>query len=65
MKITTTITKEERAKTYNLVYVDPCEEIVCNGVDCASCPLQAVADKVRKAQDGFISVLNSLTIAEE
>lgn len=65
MKITTTITKEERAKTYNLVYVDPCKEINCTGINCESCPLQAVAENVRKAQDGFISVLNSLTIAEE
>lgn len=65
MKITTTITKEERAKTYNLVYVDPCKEINCEEVDCENCPLQAVAENVRKAQDGFISVLNSITVVEE
>ena len=65
MKITTTITKEELAKTYNLVYVDPCKEINCEGVDCESCPLQTVAENVRKAQDSFVSVLNSITIAEE
>ena len=65
MKITTTITKEERAKTYKLVYVAPCKEINCEGIDCENCPLQAVAEAMRKAQDSFISVLNSLTIAEE
>lgn len=65
MKITIAITKEERTKTYNLVYVDPCKEINCTGIDCENCPLQTVSEKVRKAQDGFISVLNSITIAEE
>lgn len=65
MKITTTITKEERTKTYNLVYNDPCGEINCAGVDCETCPLQTVAENVRKAQESFISVLNSIAVAEE
>lgn len=65
MKITVTITKEERAKTYNLVYNDPCGEINCAEVDCENCPLQAVAESVRRAQDDFISVLNSIAIVEE
>lgn len=65
MKITTTITKEERAKTYNLVYVDPCKEIDCTGIDCENCPLQATAEVLRKAQESFVSVLSSIPIAEE
>lgn len=65
MKITTTITKEERAKTYNLVYVDPCKEIHCEEIDCENCPLQAVAENLRKAQDGFLSVFASLVVTEE
>jgi hypothetical protein len=65
MKVTTTITKGERVKTYNLVYVDPCKEINCTGIDCDNCPLQTAAENVRKAQEEFISVLNSFVIAEE
>lgn len=65
MKITATITKEERAKTYNLIYVDPCEEIDCAGISCENCPLQSTAEVLRKAQESFVSVLNSITVAEE
>ena len=65
MKITITITKEEQAKTYNLIYVDPCKEINCGGIDCEACPLQAVAENLRKAQEGFISALSSIAIVEE
>lgn len=65
MKITTTITKEEKTKTYHLVYIDPCKEINCNGIDCDDCPLQSVAESMRKAQEGFICVLNSFPVVEE
>ena len=65
MKITTTITNKERADTYNLVYVDPCANINCNGVNCEQCPLQAAAERLRGAQNAFVSVLNSITVVEE
>lgn len=65
MKITTTITKEERAKTYNLVYIDPCKEIDCTGIRCENCPLQSTVEVLHRAQESFVSVLDSLTIAEE
>ena len=65
MKIAITITKEERAKTYNAVYIDPCRDIECTGIDCENCPLQNVAEEMRKAQESFINVLNSFVVVEE
>ena len=65
MKITVTITKEEREKTSNLVYVEPCKEINCSGINCENCPLQPVAENLRIAEDAFLSVLNSIAVAEE
>lgn len=65
MKIAITITKEERVKTYNAVYIDPCRDIECAGIDCDNCPLQNVSEAVRKAQDAFIKVLNSITVVGE
>ena len=62
MKIATTITKEERAKTYNAVYIDPCRDIECTGIDCDDCPLQKAAEELRKAQETFINILNSFVV---
>lgn len=60
MKIT--ITKKEYEKTKNLVYVDPCAEIECGGIDCSHCPLQATAHELREAQDEFFKVLDAIEI---
>ena len=65
MKIAITITKEERTKTYNAVYIDPCRDIECVGIDCDECPLQSAAEDVRKAQETFINILNSFKVVEE
>ena len=65
MKITTTITKEERAKTYNAVFIDPCKHIKCTEIDCAECPLQGSAEELRKAQETFVNILNSFVVVEE
>ena len=65
MKIAVTITKEERAKTYNAVFIDPCRDIECREIDCESCPLQKAAEEMRKAQETFINILNSFVEVEE
>ena len=64
MKIAITITKEERVKTYNAVYTDPCKDIECVGIDCEDCPLNNAATEVRKAQEAFVNILNSFTVVE-
>lgn len=64
MKINITITEAERLNTINTVYVDPCADIDCAGIDCDHCPLQVAAEECRKAQDKFISVLKSFSIEE-
>ena len=56
------ITKEEYENTKSLVYVDPCTEIRCGGIDCSHCPLQATAHALREAQDEFFKVLNNMEI---
>lgn len=65
MKITTTITKEERARTYNAVLNDPCKDIDCAEIDCETCPLHSAAIKMRKAQERFIDILDSMVVIEE
>lgn len=64
MKITTTITKEERDNTVNAIWVDPCEHIKCGSIDCENCPLQRLAEKLRTAQEDFLKVFETLTIKE-
>lgn len=60
MKIT--ITKEEYKNTKEMVYIDPCAEIECGGIDCNHCPLQATATALREAQDNFMKVLDSMEV---
>ena len=65
MKISTTITTKEKVETRNLVWVDPCKHIECSGIDCEICPLQKAAEEVRKAQETFITTLESFSIVDE
>ena len=65
MKITTTITKTERAKTYNAVYIDPCKEINCAEINCEDCPLQGASEDLRRAQEAFVNILNSFAVVGE
>lgn len=60
MKIT--ITKKEYENTKSSVYVGPCAEIKCEAIDCNHCPLQETATALRKAQDEFFKVLDSMEI---
>lgn len=60
MKIT--ITELERKSTIDLVFVDPCADIECSGIDCNCCPLREVAHKLRQAQEQFCKVVNAMEI---
>ncbi len=60
MKISVTLTKEEKNSTENLVLRDPCTNIECGNIDCDCCPLHEVAVALRKAQENFSKVLQSI-----
>ena len=60
MKISVTLTKEEKNKTQELIFVDPCTHINCGIIDCDNCPLHEVAVALRKAQESFSKVLQSI-----
>lgn len=62
MKITTTITLEEKAKTMNIVNVDPCTHILCGIIDCDNCPLREPAEALRKAQNAFLRTLDEIDV---
>ena len=62
MKITATITEEERVKTLEEIMFDPCTHIKCSGVDCDACPLQGVSEALRIAQENYARVINNITI---
>ena len=65
MKITTIITTEERDKTFQGIMFDPCTHIQCDEIDCDTCPLQAVGEALRRAQEDYVEVLNNITIEGE
>lgn len=65
MKFTITITKEEKDNTTKAIWVDPCKHIRCGSIDCAKCPFQAQAEKLRTAQDEFLKTLEGLAVEEE
>ena len=65
MKITTTITLEEIAKTVNIVNVDPCTHILCSAINCESCPLREPAEVLRRAQDAFLRTLDEIDVEVE
>ena len=65
MKITTIITTEERDKTFQGIMFDPCTYIQCGEIDCDACPLHAVAEALRRAQEDYAKVLNKITIEGE
>jgi hypothetical protein len=60
MKISITITKEEKNRAENSIIVDPCMHIECCEIDCNNCPLREVAEELRKAQENFNKVLQSI-----
>lgn len=60
MKISTTITKEEKNNTDNSILKDPCAYIECGDIDCDVCPLHEAAVALRKAQENFCKVLYSI-----
>ena len=64
MKINITISEAELDNTIRAIYVDPCADIECAGINCDNCPLQVAAEECRKAQDKFISILKSFSIEE-
>lgn len=65
MKIQTTITKEERDNTKNIIMVDPCTHILCREIDCHECPLRESAEELRKAQEKFMRVLNEIEVEKD
>lgn len=65
MKIIATITLEEKAKTVNIVNVDPCTHILCGIIDCEACPLREPAEALRKAQNAFIRTLDEIDVEVE
>ena len=65
MKITITITKEEKDKTIEGIMFDPCTHIQCSGVHCVNCPLQSVGEALRKAQENYARAINQITIEGE
>lgn len=60
MKILITMTKEEKNKAESSIMVDPCMHFECRGIDCEFCPLREAAEELRKAQDNFNKVLQSI-----
>ena len=60
MKITTTLTKEEKNRTEALIINDPCTHIECGDIACDVCPLHEYAVALRKAQDNFNNILQSI-----
>lgn len=61
MKITTTITEEERIKTLENIMFDPCTHIKCSEIVCDACPLQGVSEALRRAQENYARVINNIT----
>lgn len=60
MKVSVTISKEEKNETENVILKDPCAHIECGEIDCNSCPLREAAEELRKAQDNFNKILQSI-----
>lgn len=65
MKITTTITAEEKNKTLEIVMFDPCTHILCGEIDCDECPLQAVGEALRRAQEDYARVIEKIVVEGE
>jgi hypothetical protein len=61
MKLSVTISKEEKNETENVILKDPCAHIECGEIDCEACPLHKTAVALRKAQDDFMNTLHSIT----
>ena len=60
MKMIVTMTKEEKSNTEKIILVDPCTHINCGIIDCDSCPLHEAAVALRKAQESFSKILQSI-----
>ena len=60
MELSVTLTKEEKNSTKDLVLKDPCAHIECGEIDCEACPLHKTAVALRKAQENFSKVLQSI-----
>lgn len=60
MKVSVTITKEEKNRAESAIMIDPCMHIECCEIDCNSCPLREAAEELRKAQDNFNKILQSI-----
>ena len=65
MKIQITLTKAEKDETLDLVNFDPCAAINCREIDCDECPLQCVAEDIRRAGEAFANVLDKLTVVDD
>ena len=60
MKVSVTISKGEKNSTEDLVLKDPCTHIDCGNIDCDVCPLHEVVVELRKAQEKFSKILQSI-----
>ena len=65
MKITITITEEERDKTLNDIMFDPCTHMQCSKILCDSCPLQSVGEALRRAQENYAKAINEIAVEGE
>ena len=65
MKITTTITAEERDAALDDIMLDPCLHIQCGEIDCEECPLHTAVKALRKAQEDYEKAINKITIKGE
>ena len=54
------ITEKECKETKENILVDPCACIECGALDCNFCPLHETACELRKAQNNFIKIINSI-----
>ena len=65
MKIQITLTKAEKEETLDIVTFDPCAAIHCRKIDCDECPLQCVAEDVRRAGVAFANVLDKIAVEDD
>lgn len=65
MKISITMTKEEKKKVLDQILFDPCEHINCADVNCNQCPLHEAVVRMREAIDNLDNVIDCIPIEGE
>lgn len=65
MKISVTMTKEEKKKVLDQILFDPCEHINCGDFNCNQCPLHEAVVRMREAIDNLDNVIDCIPIEGE